>query len=721
MALPEHLDDEERQVLSLFNIAHRHPTDVDSSPSSPSSPSDTLNYLFANRQTRSTKHRLRSNADESTSRLLTRLLARDDDIRAANALITATNERLTNETARADTAEHRALEYFTRLRSANEARERAEQDVNRLKEELRLYSVQLENAQKEIFRAQDIIAQVAAQKSEAEADAARARTTARKLQEEKLVMQARDEGRKEGYKEGWSRGRRLGYVEGREIEFVDSERHRSRQRYVVQEEDDGDDEEPFDEVRVRPAERPQSAAANRRQSSQVPLVNRPGSAPPVRNYDTAPHAANIPVRTVVTPRPLPSPSHEPLPLPIPAHSRSPETIHPIPIRLSPSPTFRPTSVPPDGWIPRADSRTSRIAMPSPHELIQPVESALFGSSETSDNDHPPVRTHDYAYPSQRSRAISASSRSSTRISQYDLVSAPTGRDDDTLTSRSSSVNSVNFVPVRTWTGSHPQLTPVMEEQRQRSETESIAEHWRAENSESSTSRLTRPPSRPPLRRPREVIMPASLANDASRQTRTETPPAAAPNRARSPLDYLFRHRFRQRTSSSSIPQIVVESPSESQSNGSETAVTHPELLSPDAASRSVQLPSEDLSHSNQSHQTSHTSHQAQPADSGSSSSPTPSYWPAGFIPLSGPPPSPPTQSEQRRPASRAASRGAYDIAPVPSGVLYPEPPSRPQTSSENRPYPSHRDAGLTRLGYDDRSLSPAPLQRPISIFNDPLK
>lgn len=75
--------------------------------------------------------------------------------------------------------------------------------------------MQLDNAQKEIFRAQDIIDQVAAQRNEAEAEAARARTKARKLQEEKLVMLAREEGRRMGYEEGLSIGRRIAYDQGR--------------------------------------------------------------------------------------------------------------------------------------------------------------------------------------------------------------------------------------------------------------------------------------------------------------------------------------------------------------------------------------------------------------------------------------------------------------------------------------------------------------------------
>jgi hypothetical protein len=78
-----------------------------------------------------------------------------------------------------------------------------------------LYKVQLESAQKEIYRAQEVLSTVEHQRQEAEAEAARARTTARALKEEKLVQVAREEGRRLGLEEGIQRGRDLGYQEGR--------------------------------------------------------------------------------------------------------------------------------------------------------------------------------------------------------------------------------------------------------------------------------------------------------------------------------------------------------------------------------------------------------------------------------------------------------------------------------------------------------------------------
>jgi hypothetical protein len=82
-------------------------------------------------------------------------------------------------------------------------------------QELNLYKVQLDNAQREIFRAQEVINQVVKEKQDAEEEAVYARAKARKFKEENLVMIAREEGRRQGFEEGLSRGRRIGFEEGR--------------------------------------------------------------------------------------------------------------------------------------------------------------------------------------------------------------------------------------------------------------------------------------------------------------------------------------------------------------------------------------------------------------------------------------------------------------------------------------------------------------------------
>lgn len=114
--------------------------------------------------------------------------------------------------------------------------------------------MQLENAQQEIFKAQEIINQVAKEKNEAEEDAARARSKARQLQEEKLVMLAHEEGRRQGFKEGLSRGRRIGFEEGRSIPYEDG-RPRRIEEYM--EEEFGPEQESIDvRRRMRSPERP---------------------------------------------------------------------------------------------------------------------------------------------------------------------------------------------------------------------------------------------------------------------------------------------------------------------------------------------------------------------------------------------------------------------------------------------------------------------------------
>ncbi|KAG2041370.1 hypothetical protein BDR03DRAFT_914068 [Suillus americanus] len=253
------LDDEQR-----ISIANEHPNDLESGPSSPSSPPS---YLRPRRQSKSnSRHRSQHTTTDggSSSHLLARLIARDDEVREINALLIVTSERLETESNRANSSERRALEYFNRLRQATENRERAEQDLARLREELKLYKLQLENAQKEIFRAQDIINQVSAQKCEAEADAARARTKARKLQEEKMMMIAHEDGRRRGYKEGLTIGRRLGFDERTTIRY-DDEPARRVHRPAVQ--PDGGDEEEEEEsvhsernhVRSQPRAHPRSS------------------------------------------------------------------------------------------------------------------------------------------------------------------------------------------------------------------------------------------------------------------------------------------------------------------------------------------------------------------------------------------------------------------------------------------------------------------------------
>ena len=248
-------------------MAHEHPP-VESGSSSPSSSLPSYLKSTTNAHPNHSAHRRRSKSasrhrshttEGSSSHLLARLIARDEEVREVNVLLTVANERLEAETTRANAAERRALEYFSKLKATIETKDRSDQEAARLREELKLYKLQLENAQKEIFRAQDIINQVSVQRNEAEADAARARTKARKLQEEKLVMLAREEGRRQGYQEGWNRGRRIGFQEARSLGEPEESLPSHPRRFASSDETtDADDSERANDQRpeITDAERP---------------------------------------------------------------------------------------------------------------------------------------------------------------------------------------------------------------------------------------------------------------------------------------------------------------------------------------------------------------------------------------------------------------------------------------------------------------------------------
>ncbi|KZP05554.1 hypothetical protein FIBSPDRAFT_765695, partial [Athelia psychrophila] len=167
------------------------------------------------------EHRKRRSKDaglthSTSSRELARLLAFEErEIKDLQRAMYAMTEQLKNERQRADDADRKALDAAYKFRQSENSRVAAELNYARANEELRLYKVQLENAQKEIYRAQEVIADVESQRQEAEADAARSRSTARALKEERLMQTAREEGRRLGLQEGMHRGRDLGYQEGR--------------------------------------------------------------------------------------------------------------------------------------------------------------------------------------------------------------------------------------------------------------------------------------------------------------------------------------------------------------------------------------------------------------------------------------------------------------------------------------------------------------------------
>lgn len=194
-----------------------------------------------------------------------------------STLLILTSERLDQETRRANDAERKTSDALSLLRSTVEAKMLAQQEAARVGEELRLYKLQFENAQREIFKAQDLINRIEAQRQEAEEAAARARSTARKLKEQNLVMMARDEGRQLGYQEGLERGRSMGYDEAR-----------SRARFATPMQEDyatdqgSASEEAEEDESVRQAEPPSNARL--RSPFAVPIREQDPPEPIIMRY-----------------------------------------------------------------------------------------------------------------------------------------------------------------------------------------------------------------------------------------------------------------------------------------------------------------------------------------------------------------------------------------------------------------------------------------------------
>ncbi|KAF8546064.1 hypothetical protein OG21DRAFT_1491612 [Imleria badia] len=412
------------------HFAHEHPNDFDSSSSSPSSSTPT--YVNSGFRSKSASHqRSHTTTDGSrSSHLLARLVSLEEVVREINAATVVTTERLEAETSRADAAERRALDYFHRLRVSTENREHAEQESMKLHEELKLCKLQLENVQKELLR-------VTAQRNEAEAKAARARTKAGKLQEEMLAVLARKDGHRMECQEELSRGCRIGYDEGSGRRLtVPSDRlphlplslaHHDGDETMPELGKDEEHNEPRSHVQLHPA------ASTRQQ----PM--RSESAPPVRTLETSLHPPPLPV-----PPRVPTLSHEHYTPFLPRDLDELRTIHPIPINPSPIICSQPTNVPiDDRWIPGAGSRPPHIKPLPLHELQQPtppstssVATEVRDSRATQQSEEtplsPPVRLRDYAYqtpvlpPISRGHSPSIASHTLTHLWKYDIMNKRPG-------------------------------------------------------------------------------------------------------------------------------------------------------------------------------------------------------------------------------------------------------------------------------------------------------
>lgn len=340
-------------------------------------------------------------------------------------------DKFQREAARANDAESRALETAQRYRRVNEDRILAEQETTRLREELRLYKLQLENAQLEINKAQNVLRVVEDQRDDAEASAARARDTARKLNEARLIEQAREEGRRLGFEEGIRRGRAMGFDEGRNVGYDNG--HTEMRGISTQAMDRilGDEDAAFDPEYDRAGT---TAGGPLHQTGHSPDVIRVPSPPPKDRTSTGPRRSSTSSSRLMGLSNSRARATSPVPLPL-----SPP-IWPIPVQNQARSPRRPDiQLPPDGWIPTAD-QARFISVPPPHELQRTPEPMSVTDADSIVSRPPAsesssaIRTRDFAFEPPRdvprrpssldSQGSTNHSKASTSVSQLDLVSPP---------------------------------------------------------------------------------------------------------------------------------------------------------------------------------------------------------------------------------------------------------------------------------------------------------
>ncbi|TFY68188.1 hypothetical protein EVJ58_g1160 [Rhodofomes roseus] len=351
-----------------------------------------------------------------SSRELARLLVyQEREAKDLRKMLASVTEQLKAETQRADEAELRTREAALRFKNMHDQKLQAQQDAERNKQTLELYKMQLENAQREINKAQQIIDMVEAQRIEAEEVAARARTTARKLKEEKLATLAREEGRREGYEEGLAQGRSLGFEEGRSEGYA---RGRAAAARSVRRYADELVESPVDERSVVDEPGTQQAGSG---SSPDEYESRPPSAyvQSLRQGSPGPERARSPgPNHVRTPGPMPSE---------PPKVHDPD-IRPIPVHYAQSPGHPPMEFPPDNFIPKMDE-DGRIRLPPQHEMgpppptpSPPPQMTLQNTMERMD-ERPPLMVPPPGGESVES-AMMSDSDASTTTAPFEILGPP---------------------------------------------------------------------------------------------------------------------------------------------------------------------------------------------------------------------------------------------------------------------------------------------------------
>ncbi|KAF5389268.1 hypothetical protein D9757_003530 [Collybiopsis confluens] len=378
-----------RSSMSSRSVSRRTSTDTRSSKVSSSHSSS------------STRTRERSKTSSSSRELALLLAVEKGKSEALKLSLDEAHKELTAMRRRIEEAETNLVEVTSAFMKANKERLSALQNAALAHEERELYRVQLLSAQTDIDKAKDVVKNIDKKRVKAERDAAAYKRSARELREERLILAAREDGRRLGFREGVLRARaEVGFLDIDEDGYV-TPPTRSRPESLNEEgasfytgEDENEDE---------------------LDSDSEPLPHpMPSELPSIRN--ASPQLQS---------NPAPLPRDEPILPPIITNGPiQPTTIHNFPA----SPRHPPVSIPPDGMIP-VDGEFG-IMLPPPHELspMPPIIEALPAFSQRNVEEEPrivppPGQHRASMYASEYYRGSSPDSES-TSMSQFDMLAEP---------------------------------------------------------------------------------------------------------------------------------------------------------------------------------------------------------------------------------------------------------------------------------------------------------
>jgi hypothetical protein len=326
--------------------------------------------------------------------------------------------------------------------------------------------MQLDTAQREIYRAQDVITLVDKQRHSAEKEAAASRSKARQLNETLMVHVAREQAWREGLQEGLDRGMDLTDADAL---YDDEDDYTTRSRSPSPQQSNYPTYDVPVRSRSRAAPSVQSRVPSNHRSSSMhppaPFAHEPvnrGSSPnpapqPVAGPSTSVYAPTNYAKSVKAPSvrshrsqnsvipsrpsstfipPLTNPAGpargrpESINQPSGRHgiggsSRPPsinpsENIRPISVRsITPTPMVHNVIVPPDNLIPTLDADL-RIRLPPPHEFKQPVSRSSSPNPVGPSPEPLPIpapRSQDPQPPSQNKAHHSRRSSSASSTSQ----------------------------------------------------------------------------------------------------------------------------------------------------------------------------------------------------------------------------------------------------------------------------------------------------------------